>query len=62
MECKECKYYDHEDERCMAFTCYGLECAPLPCEEGAETVGYIRLVRMDDGEDTNTKAGKGKRP
>lgn len=31
--CTDCKYYDHEDEVCGAFECYGLECRPLPCEE-----------------------------
>lgn len=31
--CTDCKYYDHEDEVCGAFECYGLECPKLPCEE-----------------------------
>lgn len=31
-ECLECEFYDPEEDRCTAFECYGLECAPLPCE------------------------------
>ena len=33
-ECLGCEYYDAEDDRCTAFECNGLECTPLPCEEG----------------------------
>ena len=34
MECEGCEYYDAEEGVCGAFECYGLECRPLPCEEG----------------------------
>ena len=32
--CDGCKYYDYEDDRCKAFTCDGIDCPDLPCEEG----------------------------
>ncbi len=30
---KGCKYYDAEDDRCLAFECNGIDCPKLPCEE-----------------------------
>ncbi len=35
-KCKQCEFYDPEDDRCTAFECNGLGlfdgCPPLPCE------------------------------
>ena len=34
MECKDCEFYDKEDDRCTAFVCSPFECdTKLPCEE-----------------------------
>lgn len=34
MECKDCEFYDKEDDRCTAFVCSPFECdVKLPCEE-----------------------------
>ena len=41
MECKDCRYYNEDDDNCGAFTCNGLECPKLPCETGED-------VRKDD--------------
>ena len=35
MDCESCEYYDVEEGCCGAFECFGLECAPLPCEDGS---------------------------
>lgn len=31
-DCKKCKYYDAEDDRCIAFECNDIDCPKLPCE------------------------------
>jgi hypothetical protein len=35
-DCEHCKFYDAEEGICTAFVCDGLDCPPLPCEEGWE--------------------------
>ena len=42
-ECDKCTYYDKEDDVCGAFVCNGLECPPLPCEEGYDE--YRRSIQ-----------------
>ena len=35
--CRECEFYDSEDNRCTAFECWEMgfldSCPPLPCEQ-----------------------------
>lgn len=32
MDCKNCEYYDKDEDRCGAFECNGIDCPDLPCE------------------------------
>lgn len=31
-DCKGCKWYNEDEDYCMAFDCTGLDCPVLPCE------------------------------
>ena len=47
MECKDCEFYDPDDDRCTAFVCDGLDCPKLPCEQEEEEQGKIPTLFFD---------------